>query len=82
MQTTPKNARTQILTYTHEDLADKFLRRDWWSHRRRLAVDGNTAYHWKHNAVKSWNIRSHEVLLNPDASLSTEYSLPLKAQYC
>jgi hypothetical protein len=29
--------------------------RDWRSHHRRLAVDRNVAYHWKHIAVKSWN---------------------------
>ena len=33
--------------------------RDWRSHHRRLAVDGNVAYHLMHNAVKSQNIRSH-----------------------
>jgi hypothetical protein len=29
--------------------------RDWQSHRRHLAVDGNVIYHWKNNTVKSWN---------------------------
>ena len=34
--------------------------RDWRSYHRRLPVDGNVAYHWKHNTVKSQNIRSRD----------------------
>jgi hypothetical protein len=26
----------------------------------RLTIDENIAYHWKHNAVKYWNIHSHK----------------------
>jgi hypothetical protein len=32
---------------------------DWWSHYRRLTLDGNVTYHWKHNVVKLCNIRFH-----------------------
>jgi len=42
------HTRTHTLPYEH---LDKF--RDWWSHHRRLAVDGHVAYHWKNIAVKS-----------------------------
>jgi hypothetical protein len=28
---------------------------DWWSHHKRLVVDGHVAYYWKNSAVKSCN---------------------------
>ena len=46
-----------------EDWAGKSSRlnsRDWRRHHMRLVVDGNVAYHWMHNAIKSQNIRFHE----------------------
>ena len=36
---------------TFKDWADKFSRRYWWSHHRRLVINGNIAYHWKHKSV-------------------------------
>jgi hypothetical protein len=53
--TIPMNTRTQTLPLWAllKDCVDES--RDWRSHHRRLAIDGNIVYHWNHNVVKSWN---------------------------
>ena len=56
---TPINKRTQTLSLWASSKTEPANPRDWRSHHRRLAVDGNVAYHLMHNAVKSQNIRSH-----------------------
>jgi hypothetical protein len=42
------NTRTQILPLGASSKTMPVNPQDWRSHHRRLAVDGNVAYHWKH----------------------------------
>jgi len=56
---TPMNTHTQTLPLWSSSKTEPTNPRDWQSHHRRLTVDGNVAYHWMHNAVKSQNIRSY-----------------------
>ena len=58
------NTRTQTLPLWASSKTEPANPRGWRSHHKRLTVDGNVAYHWMHNAVKSQNIRSHGEL-NP-----------------
>ena len=49
------NTRTQTLPLwaPPKDWAGRF--RDLRSHHRRLAVNGDVVYHWKHSVVQLWN---------------------------
>jgi len=42
---TPMNTRTQTLSLWVSSKTEPSNPRDWWSHHRCLAVDGNVAYH-------------------------------------
>jgi hypothetical protein len=44
----PMNTRMQTLPLGASSKTVPRNPQDWWSHHRRLAVDGNVAYHWKH----------------------------------
>ena len=52
---TPINTHMQTLPLWAPTKDCAGTSRYWWSHHIRLAVDGNIAYRWKHNAVKSWD---------------------------
>ena len=56
---TSMNTCTQTLSLWASSKTESANLQDWQSHHRHLAVDGNIAYHWICNAVKSQNIRSH-----------------------
>jgi hypothetical protein len=62
------NTSTQILRLWASSKTEPANSRDWRSHHRHLAVDGNIVYHQKHNTVKSYKIRSH-VKLNLESKL-------------
>ena len=53
------NTRTQTLLLWASSKTEPANPQNWRNHYRRLAVDGNVAYHWMHNTVKSQNIRFH-----------------------
>ena len=53
---TPINANPTLRASSKTKPANS---RGWRSHHKRLAVDGNVAYHLMRNVVKSQNIRSH-----------------------
>jgi hypothetical protein len=44
----PMNTRTQTLPLGASLKTVPANPQDWQSHHRRLAIDGNVAYHWKH----------------------------------
>jgi hypothetical protein len=50
---TTMNARTQTLPLWASSKTKTTNSWDWRSHHMRLVVDWNTAYHWKHNTIKS-----------------------------
>jgi len=47
------NTRRQTLPLWAFSKTEPANPQDWRSHHRRLAVGGNVAYHWKHNALNS-----------------------------
>jgi hypothetical protein len=47
------HAHTHPYEYTNVNPTLVSIFEDWGSHHKRLAVDENVAYHWKHNAIKS-----------------------------
>ncbi len=74
---TPVNARTQILSLWASSKTEAANRWDWRSHDRRLVVDGYVAYHWYHNAIKSWKICSHRESNPGSKVLATGLYAPL-----
>ena len=56
------HTHSSLWTHVHKPYPYEHLRKTWtsrsgdsWSHHWRLVVDGDVAYHLKHNAGKSWN---------------------------
>ena len=69
---TPMNTHTQTLSLWASSKTEPANPRDWRSHHWCLVVDGNVAYHWMHNAVKSQNIRSQGES-NPEHQVLPEF---------